>query len=379
MQYKIILNDLPAGLICRVEDNKIYTKSKGFASSDNKEVFEKMEGFITSILNELQIELTPVNDFLAVIERDRTTSIYVDELEVKVTVQLKNNDGIKVGENLPNDNIVDIRKVIIEGISIPDNAGFIFLSRLQRGGGCYVIVYDFIPVMPHNLKSRDYDIEKELGEIYSYLLFQHLYEIVDDEWDKFFDKQWFPFISLGETTVKNMLGKIRNGSCINSLTEEIATKVKDEIEYIKRRLQSNLSINDHFPLIEHGINKFLEEDYISSICIIYTQIEGIMKTSHFRANSSISLNKNLSQKDLVTSTIKGSEDQDTKRDLLLPDRFETYLNNVYFKGFKRESVGLVQSLSRHTLSHGVAAPKLYDLKGAVLGILILDQLSFYIQ
>jgi hypothetical protein len=379
MQYKIILNDLPTGFICRVEDNEIYTKSKGFVSSDNKEIFEKMGGFITSILRELQIELIPIDNFLAVIERDHTTSIYINELKVNVVVQLKNDDEIEIGKNLINDEIVNIRKVIIEGISIPNNAAFIFLSPLLRGGGCHVIVYDFIPVSPHNLKSRGYDIEKELGEIYSYLLFQHLYEIVDDEWDKLFDKQWFPFASLGEKTITNMLGKIRNGLCIDSLTEEIAVKVKEEIEHTKRRIQNNPFINAHSPIIESGIERFLAEDYISSINTIYTQIEGIMKTSHFRVNPSIKLNKDLSQKDLVTSTIKGSENKDTKRDLLLPDRFETYLNDVYFKGFKRKDAGLIQSLSRNTINHGVAAPDLYDLKGAVLGILILDQLSFYIQ
>jgi hypothetical protein len=61
--------------------------------------------------------------------------------------------------------------------------------------------------------------------------------------------------------------------------------------------------------------------------------------------------------------------------LLLPNNFRRYLEDVYFAHFDPNNPDV---LSRHSVAHGVAPADDYSLKGASVGLLILDQLSFYL-
>jgi hypothetical protein len=376
MSYEIALNNLPLEFTIKTEDNVVFFNMQGFASSGNKEKFARIKhSFIDNILCQLPDQIQSINDFLAVIRRDGVTSIYVNELKEKVSIlmQIKNKCDMEVGKIITTDEIADIQKVIIKEISIPNDAGFIFLFPLISEG--HVVIYDFAPIHPEEVEIRTYDIENFLGNIYSYFEFQYLFKIGDNEWEQMFEQQWFPFISLGETIIKNMLDKIRDGSSIDVLTEEIDTKVRSNIENTKRIFQDNPAFNGHLSLINQGIKYFLEGDYIGSISTIYPQIEGIMRTNYIKINPSKASDR-VYQNELVTSITKDSED--TNRNLLLPDRFNKYLKQQYFKDFTREDTNLVSFLSRNTVGHGVADPNLYDLKGSVIGILILEQLSFYI-
>ena len=46
--------------------------------------------------------------------------------------------------------------------------------------------------------------------------------ITDDEWDKLLAQQWFPFISLRQSTIKDMIGDMRSGFDLDDLTERMA-------------------------------------------------------------------------------------------------------------------------------------------------------------
>ena len=60
--------------------------------------------------------------------------------------------------------------------------------------------------------------------------------------------------------------------------------------------------------------------------------------------------------------------------LLMPHRFERYLNEVYFSDF--DPAAARPGVSRNTVGHGVAKAEDFDTKSSALGFLILDQLSY---
>jgi hypothetical protein len=79
---------------------------------------------------------------------------------------------------------------------------------------------------------------------------------------------------------------------------------------------------------------------------------------------------------LVASITDGSEVAGSGYSLFLPKNFRRFLKEVYFAGFDpRNPVGL----SRNTVSHGVAPLEDFTLKGSLIGLLILDQLFFYMR
>jgi hypothetical protein len=60
----------------------------------------------------------------------------------------------------------------------------------------------------------------------------------------------------------------------------------------------------------------------------------------------------------------------------LPNNFQCYLEEVYFANFDPRNPDV---LSRHSVAHGVAVAQDFSLKAATIGLLILDQLSFYLR
>jgi len=51
------------------------------------------------------------------------------------------------------------------------------------------------------------------------------------------------------------------------------------------------------------------------------------------------------------------------------------VDDIYFRGFDS---GQVAEISRHSVAHGVANPQDFSAKAATIGLLILDQLFFFL-
>lgn len=60
---------------------------------------------------------------------------------------------------------------------------------------------------------------------------------------------------------------------------------------------------------------------------------------------------------------------------LLPAAFRRFIEEVYFANF---TPGQPAKLSRNTVGHGVATPEQFNEKAACLGLLLVDQLFFYL-
>ena len=131
------------------------------------------------------------------------------------------------------------------------------------------------------------------------------------------------------------------------------------------------SFESHLALIERAIMRYQEKDYISATAILYPRIEGIMRSHHLESNTS----RRATQQNLTASVIEASGRNTDDFSLLLPLRFRRYLEEVYFANFNPQEPA---TLSRNSVAHGVANPEDYSLKGATIGLLILDQMFYYL-
>jgi len=246
MPYKIILDNLPAGIaLTSVRGGgEVQVTFREFTSSENGDRFiQRLEGIPNDILGKLQINQKPstIDRMLVVIERNKNASVYLDELKLVAKIRSKRKIKQK-DEPIYQDDIAEIDRLDFgEGIVIPDDAGIIFLfsSGWRKG-----LFFDFgtlhDPTIP-----RNYDLGKVLGYYYSYLEFQHLFKLEEIEWKKLFDQKWFPFTSLKTSTVQRMLGFVRNEMPVDDLLQNIVDEVQVSIGIMLERWQENLILKNH--------------------------------------------------------------------------------------------------------------------------------------
>jgi hypothetical protein len=373
MPYEIVFDNLPGGYSPPrgIKSGEEYTPVvAGFSSSEDGDDFiAKLEGWPTTILNMLPVpeKFSPscVDHLFAIIRQDKTATVYVNELAFQMRARAKRK--LEPNELISLDDFADVERINLENISVPDNAGVVLLFSCGWRKGFF---YDFSPFVPNDSGNRHYDLEVLLGTCWSYLMFQHLFTIRDEEWKQMFSQGWFPFITLKAATIKNLISFIREGWSIDDLLEGISQEVIENALSMKAKWKISNTFSDHLDFLERGLERFLEKDYISAVTIFYTRIEGVMRTHYAKIDNSIKPTQN----SLVDSIIQGKEP--LPRNLLLPERFAAYLKEVYFASFD-PNPSVTPPLSRNSVGHGVAPSSLCNLKGATISILILDQLSFY--
>jgi hypothetical protein len=211
MPHEIVFDDLPAGysLSYTKKGEKALVRTIEFTSSeDGDEFIARLEGFPPQILSMLtssaNFKPSTVDHLLAIIRRDKTATVYVNELSISAYARVKR--GVEKDAPVFFDDIADIERLIIDNVSIPSDAGFAFLFSCGWRKGLF---YDFSPLASETLENRNYDLEVLLGHYWSYLTFQYFFKIRDNEWDQMFNQKWFPFISLQSTTVQSIINHIR--------------------------------------------------------------------------------------------------------------------------------------------------------------------------
>lgn len=369
MPCKVTFDGLPIGYSLssvKAGEKASIVTTEFISSEDGDEFIRRLEGFEYILrlagLNARAIAPT-INHLLVVVQRDSSGIVYLNEVTLSASIRAKRD--IQAGEGVSSDDIVDIVALNLGDITIPNDAGFLFLFSCGWRKGLF---FDFAPLNLNEPKLREYEVEKLLGGYYAYLSFQYLFKISDAQWGQLTDQQWFPFISLDEQTIKNILVHINSNWPIDDLLEGVAVEVSGKADTMRNRWRNTSAFQDHLTILETAIERFLQKDYVSATGLLYTRIEGIMRSYHQSAGATTSP----SASHLATSAVEGSKN----KHLLLPERFETYLKNVYFAGFDPAHPTV---LSRHSVSHGVAPMDLFNLKGAVLGLLILEQLSFFMS
>jgi len=374
MPVDVKLNFLPAGYLIKAtpagEDCSLIVQE--FSSSEDGDLFiSRLEGLPTILISLIpvpnRIPCSMIDNFLAVIRRDLTATVYVNELPIKLGVRAKR--AIQAGQAVLEDDIADIETFEFIGVEIPLDAGIVVIFSQGWRKGLY---YDLGPFHGQVATPRDYDLGRMLAQQYAYLGFQHLFKITDDEWDRLLSEQWFPFISLRQSTLKYMIDTIRCGFNLHDLTERVAKEFGPTLSDKLDVWRTNLFFQPHMKIFETAVKQHLARDYVSSTSVLFNRLEGLMRTYHLTLNNPIKPNSHTLVKSVTESVVAERH----TFSLFLPKNFQRYLKEVYFAGFDPRDP---KDLSRNTVSHGVAPIETFTLKSSLIGLLILDQLFYYMR
>jgi hypothetical protein len=291
--------------------------------------------------------------------------VYVNEL--RVIAQMMAKRDLAAGEAVMDDDIADISRIRFEGVDIPPDAAFMYGFSVGWRKGLF---YDFAPLHPNDEKPRDFDVEVQLGQCLAYLIFQDRLKIPEAAWGNLFAQGWFPFVGLRNELVRELANYAREGWNIDELIPKISQDVEASCDKWQTSWAKRKFFSDHSDILSKAIDRFRAADYVSAVAILYPQIEGVMRTYHRFTRPGVS-----QRQDSLVETVVSSADGDAApRMLLLPEKFRRYLTDIYFCSFDPADP---HGLSRHTVAHGVAPPDAFSEKAALIGLLILDQLSYY--
>lgn len=339
-----------------------------FSSEDGDQLINRLEGFpqqMLSLIPSNQLILPSMVDTLvAVIRKDKTVSLYLNE--VTTIAQIKAKKGVKKSALISADDILDIVEVEFKDIQIPEDAGFVYVFSVGWRKGFF---YDFSPL--HG-DLRKYDLKKQLGSLHAYLTFQERFKIPESAWDSMLVQRWFPFIYLDDKMIKKIIMYAKEGWDIDILLPEIKNNVLRLLEEASPFDKSLSYFGEHTSLIEHAIDRYKNGDYISCVSILYPRIEGVMRTFY----RDIGYNASPSSTSLTDAVVEHNSQERTETSLLLPDKFHRYLKDIYFSRF---APGSKPDVSRNSVAHGEARADDFSLKSASIAILVLYQLSLFLK
>jgi hypothetical protein len=371
MPFEIELDNLPAGYAVSAArpGEEVAVQTIEFVSTeDGDEFISRLEGLPPEIFNKIpSVSPSMINRMLVVLRADKTATVYINEdLKVMSLVQAKKD--VNKGEPVFQNDIADIKSIQFEGVEIPQDCAVIYIFSFGWRKGLF---YDFSPIQYGKQPKRDYDIEKQLGQCYLYLMFQDRFKISDGAWDELFSQGWFPFIALTGETLTQLNNYAKQKWDINENLPAVSAEVRSGLPkwFVKwKRLDQLL---DHVDLLERAIERFLAKDFISAVSILYPRIEGVMRSHHFSVLSSSTKG---TQRGLIDSSMSSVDPEQNPKHLLLPVKFQSYLEDIYFANFDPVSPGRI---SRNTVSHGVASKNDFSEKSACIGFLIIEQLTYY--
>jgi len=372
MPVDIKLNKLPAGYAentGRAGDKMIISLSGFFSSEDGDDLITRLEGYpqeiISLIPSEIPILPLMVNSLLVLIRRDKTATVYLNEVIPIMHTRIKGR--CKKGDPISDDQILDIGKITFEGIEIPKDVGIVYMFSAGWRRGFF---YDLAPLRDDIVQLREYDVEELIGSLYSYLFFQQRFKISETMWSTFFQQRWFPFAYLNDSILKRMILYAKNNWKIDELLPKIVDNVKQLLKKNNPVNKSSPYFAEHADLIDRAIERYLTDDHISCASILYPRIEGLMRTFH-RTKKSTS---KPTAENLTKVVIEHHQDKRALHSLLLPGRFNNYLNDVYFAHF---TPGTAPNTGRHSVAHGVARADDFSLKSSTIGFLIIFQLTLF--
>jgi hypothetical protein len=374
LKFDIQLDALFAGFAirsCKPGQN-VWICQKEFISSENGDLFvNRLEGFPSLLLNKIAeihktiIVQSTIDNMLAILRKDKTATIYINA-PMQALMQAKKN--VDAGQVVYRNDIADVRQLVFQDIKIPDDVGVMVLFSVGWRKGLF---YDLTPLPERELK-RDYDINQLLGGYYAYLSFQERFKIPDAQWASLLNNGWFPFITLKAETILSILNHDKEGWNIDDLLPKIQTEVLKRLPDSLKSWSKIKSFEPHMEFILKAAEHYQNNDFISCISVLFPRIEGIMRVFQSIQGQP----EKTKQKDLASTVLSPNVNpKDHQFSPLLPLRFYQYLNEVYFANF--DPTRADNALSRNTVSHGVATKDNFNLKGSILGFLILDQLSYY--
>ena len=334
------------------------------STEDGQHFIQLLEGIANGVLQELPTPINPsqVDHMLAIYQRNGKVDVYLNELELKASTRI--GRSVEAGQPVMKDDVIDIVG-LDPGVQIPNDTGVLFLFSIGWRKGLF---FDFGPVGKPDSLPREYDVAAAFGQAFCHVLFQERFSISDDEWRALLEAKWFPFAGLRNDTIDSLINCVRAGWDPDENLEAIVAEVKERSPNMLESWQNNSSFVPHMEILQHAIQKFLEDDYISCTALMFSRIEGVLRTHHTNLGTSV----RPKPKNLTESAVAAKVKND--KCLLLPRHFANYLNDVYFQDFDPNDTDI--EISRHSVGHGVANAADFNQKSAVISLLIVHQLFY---
>ena len=164
---------------------------------------------------------------------------------------------------------------------------------------------------------------------------------------------------------------MRSGWEPDELLDDIVLEIKDNVPRMLQGWRSHSSFKPHVDILERAIEGFRNDDYIVCTGLLYLRIEGILRT-HLDGET----RRQTTQKKLVEAAVGAK--LGNEQSALLPHRFQDYLREIYFANFSPASKDDAE-VSRNSVAHGTATASRFNRKSAVIGILIVHQLFYFLE
>lgn len=369
MPVEIILEP-PAGYALeagRTGENVKVAFREFTSTEDGQPFIKRLEGIPSTILQKLPDPIPPsqVDHLLAICSRNGKATVYINELALRAGIRAARPVG--AGAGVTKDDIADVERLDL-GVWIPDDAGFLFVFSVGWRKGLF---YDFGPISRPSPQRRQYDISSVLGQAYCHILFQERFSISAAEWDALFAAKWFPFASLRNETINTLISRVRSGWNPDEELNDIISEVKGRIPQMLDSWCTHPSFAEHLKILEHAAERFQNDDPVSCTALMFPRIEGILRTHH----TSLGIAEQPSSDSLAHLAVAAKIEKG--KCLLLPHRFNTYLRDVYFADFNPDTSEI--DISRHSIAHGVASGSLFNQKSAIISILIVHQLFYFLE
>jgi len=372
MRFEIRFDELPAGYSVNAarSGENVQVRMRDFVSSeDGDKLVSHLEGVSDSILSLLPVRVMPslIDHLLAIIRPDKTGTVYINELEF--TGLMRPRRSMKKGEAIFQRDILDIQRMKMGNVKIPNDCGFLMVMSCGWRKGFY---YDLVPLHDPGKPIREYDVELLLGQFWTYLTFQDLFKIEESTWQELFTQRWFPFIYLGHPLLKKIIEHARLGWNVDELLPEIRKEVDNILVNAAGVWRTNPYFEPHVHLLERAIERYHSEDHVSAAAILYPRIEGVMR-SYF---ATAGVTKKPSAPNLAREVVQKDADKRHLCCLFLPDKFRDYLNQVYFANF---TPGSNPDIGRHSVAHGEARAEDFAPKSSIIWILTLYQVALFLS
>lgn len=337
-----------------------------YVSTDDGERFiARVEAIVDGVLQHLpvgkRIPPSQIDHVLAVLRRDGTATVYMNEL--RFTAMVRAVRGIAARSLVTKDDIVEIDRLEFDGVEIPDDCGIVFLMSVGWRKGLF---YDFGPLHP-GPRPRSFNPLVAFGQVQAHLLFQERHRITDQAWENLFREGWYPFLALGCDLIQELVSHAEAGWDLGEFVEKARARILPLLSSWMEMWRKHPAFAPHIDLLGTALDHFIKGEYAACVALAYPRIEGLLR-SYFRFIKNPG--KPTDAKMLEAATADTPD-----MSIVIPHRFVEYLTEVYFKHYDPR-LGPPAELSRHAAAHGDAPAATYNSKSAVVTLLAIHHLGF---
>ena len=335
--------------------------------------FHKIAEGLTGAISHLSMEagrpisLANANSVLLVIHADDTADLWVDTVAMSLLIISKRD--LAAGMPVFSTDVGDVLGINFPAVEFATSDRVIFLFRQNwRFGLCF------------KLDEKPFDAQEfshSLGFLYRGMAFRHLYDALANEatFGVLIDAGWFPFVEIVPADVSTLIDHCDAGFPLHIAEAELLTKFDQvRMDHILQRWMAKPAFAQKKRIFESAIRAFCNEDPVSCIKIIMTEIEGVLNSAYKEVHG---IGTRKLTKLLAFAAAMAERRVGGPGTLLFPVEFVRYLQEYTYANF--DAANSTDSMgSRHAIGHGAADDEAYTQTRALQAVLTLDQLFFYI-